>query len=72
MVIRILPQEFRAKASAEGPCGKRALQRKADPLRSSDSDGKGSTAKERLTLATLSDCGDDFFPTPSQVQTLDV
>ena len=28
MVFRILPPEFRAKASAEGPCGKRALQRR--------------------------------------------
>ena len=32
MVFRILPHELRAKASAEGPCGNRALQRKADPL----------------------------------------
>ena len=32
MVFRILPQEFRAKAGAEGPNGKRALQGKADPI----------------------------------------
>jgi hypothetical protein len=25
MAFRILPHEFRAKASAEGPCGNRAL-----------------------------------------------
>ena len=30
MVTRILPPEFRAKASAEGPCGKRALWRRGD------------------------------------------
>ena len=28
MVTRILPPLFRAKASAEGPCGNRALQAK--------------------------------------------
>ena len=33
MVTRILPHKFRAKARAEGPCGKRALQRRADPRR---------------------------------------
>jgi len=31
VVFMILPQEFRARA--EGPSGKRALQRKADPNR---------------------------------------
>ena len=28
MLTRILPLQFRAKASAEGPCGNRALQRR--------------------------------------------
>ncbi|MGD2122483.1 MAG: hypothetical protein PVJ76_12095, partial [Gemmatimonadota bacterium] len=32
MVFRILSLEFKAKKSAEGPRGKRALKRKADPM----------------------------------------